>query len=131
MPYEWLLAPTGPRERMFLIWVIYTLVSYAYLVWAHRFSIRATGVREATYAEAISVCVAEFVVVQVMSFFGFGPPWLFFALWFATRVATFKVFFKAEFGKAVLGAFVSTALSVFFNVLLVILIMMFFKRLPF
>lgn len=131
--FDW-FYPSALHNSGWIFFAVYTVLSYAFLVWAHRFSIRATGMRDATYEEAFSVCLAEFIAWRILAMLHIGFPWLFLAM-AAIRVLAFKYCFKAETGKAMLGAFVSTALSVFFTMLyfagLYMIWMWLFKRPPF
>lgn len=116
MVFDWPFLPFVLRDKFWWFWIGYTILSYLFLVWSHRFAIRATGVREATYSQAIAVCLTEFVACQVLALLPLPVLWLL-VLWMMVRVAAFKIFFKAEPGKALLGTFVSTAMSIFFSIL--------------
>ncbi|MBX7220934.1 MAG: hypothetical protein K1Y36_13370 [Blastocatellia bacterium] len=131
---EWLLAILrGFQGRLifgFLVfYVLYTLFTF----WSYRFAIKATGVREATYSQAITIRVIDLLLTGLLFLFGFLFPWGI-PLVFLVRVLTFKVFFKAEFGKALLGVLLSTLMGATFTLIYVLGVIVWtiiFKRPPF
>jgi hypothetical protein len=101
------------QVNLWVLGLILTICSYAIQVFTHRFSIRATGVREATYEQAIGVALTEFGLLWLLSSVArdlFLPWYLWLAVVLAIRIVAFRFSFKAEWGKAIVGATISTAL---------------------
>lgn len=103
-----------------------SVCSYAIQVWAHRFSIRATGIREASYEQAFWVVLTEFISLWGVSAVArnFFLPWyVLLAAIVIIRIVAFRVAFRAEWGKAIVGAFVSTAIWVVSYVVLAFIVL--------
>jgi hypothetical protein len=101
------------QVNLWLLSLILTICSYTIQVFTHRFAIRATGVREATYEQAIGVAITEFGLLWLLSSVArdlFLPWYAWLAVLLAVRIVTFRFSFKAEWGKAIVGATISTAL---------------------
>lgn len=101
------------QNNLWLLGLILTICSYTIQVFTHRFSIRATGVREATYEQAIGIAFTEFGVLWLLSSVAqnlFLPWFLWLAVLLAIRIVAFRFSFKAEWGKAIVAATISTAI---------------------
>lgn len=101
------------QNNLWLLGLILTICSYTIQVFTHRFSIRATGVREATYEQAIGIALTEFGALWLLSSVArelFLPWFVWLAVLLAIRIVAFRFSFKAEWGKAIVGAIISTAL---------------------
>lgn len=101
------------QNNLWLLGLVLTICSYTIQVFTHRFSIRATGVREATYEQAIGIAMTEFGALWLLSSVArelFLPWFVWLAVLLAIRIVAFRFSFRTEWGKAIVGATISTAL---------------------
>ncbi|MBI4752330.1 MAG: hypothetical protein HY774_27895 [Acidobacteria bacterium] len=131
---SWLLDLLGGIQLRLWIGFLMFLVFYTlFTFWSYRFSIRSVGIREATYSQSICVRLVDLALFGLLFFTGWYFP-LGIPLLLAARVLSFMIFFKAEFGKALLGVLLSLFLAVVFTILYTIFLGLwfwFFGSLPF
>lgn len=136
--FSWIIAWLweflgGIQGRLWFAFLVFFSLYTVFTFWSYRFSIRSVGVREATFSQAISIRLVELVLIGVLFLFGFLFPWGIFILLIA-RTLAFMVFFKAEFGKALFGVFISLILAAIFSgiyLAFLTLWILYFKRPPF
>jgi hypothetical protein len=133
---EWLppwLLPVIPWTRIYMYFIAFYVTYSAFSIWSYRFSIRAVGVREATFAQAVKVRVVDIALLAIA--FVLPLPWVIkIGLLFVAQVAAFALIFKAPIGKALVGSVVSWVFAGMFTTIYVVLLafyVWFFRSLPY
>ncbi|OYT72805.1 MAG: hypothetical protein CFK52_04115 [Chloracidobacterium sp. CP2_5A] len=131
----WLLPwlPGIPWLRIWTYLAVFYVTYSLFTLWSYRFSIRATGMREATFQEAAMARAAD-VGLLILAFF-LPLSWLIkLPLLFLGQIVAFALVFRAPAGRAIIGAMLSWLMAGLFTVIylgLLALYVWFFRSLPY
>jgi hypothetical protein len=131
----WLLPwlPAIPWMRLWTYFIVFYVTYSLFTLWAYRFAIRATGMREATFQQA-AVARAVDIGLLILAFF-VPVSWLIkIPLLFLGQIITFAVVFRAPIGRAIIGAMLSWLMGGLFTIIYLVLLVLYvwlFGRLPY
>ncbi|MCS7080855.1 MAG: hypothetical protein NZ585_12520 [Chloracidobacterium sp.] len=125
--------PGIPWARIWTYLVVFYLAYSLFTLWSYRFSMQATGMREATFQQAALVRAID-IGLLLLAFFLPLSWFVKLPLLFLGQIIAFALVFRAPVLRAVIGAMLSWLMGGLFTLIYLILLVLyvwFFRSLPY